>query len=157
VIIEGSPPGGRESRALSTTKQTLRQPTVRQRLHHPRLWEELARVLSTEEDFILSSATGRFPMRTTKQLSITLPIEMAELVALKVQQGQYASESEVLRDGVMALFAPDEAIENWLRTEVAAAYDALPADPSQRVSSADLRRTLAEAAARLSSLSQSAA
>jgi Predicted transcriptional regulators containing the CopG/Arc/MetJ DNA-binding domain len=96
-------------------------------------------------------------MRATKQLSITLPIWMAELVTLKVQQGQYASESEVLRDGVRALFARDQAIENWLRTEVDAAYDALQADPSQRVSSADLRRTLAEAAARLKKLSQSAA
>jgi antitoxin ParD1/3/4 len=96
-------------------------------------------------------------MRTTKQLSITLPIEMAELVTLKVQQGQYASESEVLRDGVRALFARDEAIEQWLQTEVAAAYDALKADPSQRISSAALRRRLAEAAASLEGQDQSAA
>ncbi|MFA5976547.1 MAG: type II toxin-antitoxin system ParD family antitoxin [Elusimicrobiota bacterium] len=88
-------------------------------------------------------------MRTTKQLSITLPIEMAELVTLKVQQGQYATESEVLRDGVRALFARDEAIERWLQTEVAGAYDALQADPSQGVSSAELRQSLAEATARL--------
>lgn len=88
-------------------------------------------------------------MRTTKQLSITLPIEMAELVTLKVQQGQYATESEVLRDGVRALFARDEAIEHWLRTEVADAYDALQADPSRGVSSAELRQHLAEARASL--------
>jgi len=93
-------------------------------------------------------------MRTTKQLSITLPNEMAELVTLKVQQSQYATESEVSREGVRALFARDEAIENWLRTEVVAAYDALQADPSQRASSTDLRRSLAEAAARLGRRSQ---
>jgi putative addiction module CopG family antidote len=96
-------------------------------------------------------------MRTTKQLSITLPIEMADLVTLKVQQGQYASESEVLRDGVRALFARDEAIEQWLQTEVAAAYDALKADPSQRVSSADLRRSLEQAASRLEGRGKGAA
>lgn len=42
------------------------------------------------------------------------------------------------------LFARDEATEQWLQTEVAAAYDVLKADPSQRVSSADLRRSLGE-------------
>lgn len=96
-------------------------------------------------------------MRTTKQLSITLPIEMAELVTLKVQQGQYATESEVLRDGLRALFARDEAIERWLQTEVAEAYDALQADPSQRVSSAKLRQSLVEATSRLDRRNQNVA
>jgi Arc/MetJ-type ribon-helix-helix transcriptional regulator len=88
-------------------------------------------------------------MRTTKQLSITLPIEMADLVTLKGQKGQHASESQVLRDGVCALFTRDEAIEQWLQTEVAAAYDALKANPSQRVSSVDLRRSMGEVVGRL--------
>ena len=33
-------------------------------------------------------------MRSTRQLSITLPNEMAEMVRAKVESGEYASESE---------------------------------------------------------------
>ena len=38
-------------------------------------------------------------MRTTQQFSITLPNEMANVVKAKVQAGEYATESEVIRDG----------------------------------------------------------
>ena len=47
--------------------------------------------------------------RTTQQFSITLPNDMAELVRAKVAAGEYATESEVLRDGVRALMARDRA------------------------------------------------
>ena len=83
-------------------------------------------------------------MRTTKQLSITLPTHMAEELKERVASGAYASESEVVRDGLRALFAREEAIETWLRTEVAAAYDELRADPSRAISSHELRAHLAE-------------
>lgn len=81
-------------------------------------------------------------MRTTRQLSITLPNEMADTLAERVRSGQYASESEVIRDGLRALFARDAAVETWLRDEVASAYDSLIADPSRGVTSADLRERL---------------
>ncbi|MCO5221390.1 MAG: type II toxin-antitoxin system ParD family antitoxin [Thermomicrobiales bacterium] len=81
-------------------------------------------------------------MRTTKQLSITLPNNMAEALKERVASGVYASESEVVRDGLRALFAREEAIETWLRTEVAAAYDELRADPSQAISSDEMRAYL---------------
>jgi Arc/MetJ-type ribon-helix-helix transcriptional regulator len=42
-------------------------------------------------------------MRTTQQLSITLPNDMADVVKTKVKTGEYASESEVIRDGLRAL------------------------------------------------------
>ena len=76
-------------------------------------------------------------MRSTKQLSVTLPIEMAKEVAHKVATGEYASESEVIRDGLRALQARDKAIEHWLNGEVAATYDRMKADPSRARSSAD--------------------
>ena len=38
-------------------------------------------------------------MRTTQQFSITLTNEMAEAVKSKVAAGEYATESEVIRDG----------------------------------------------------------
>jgi antitoxin ParD1/3/4 len=66
----------------------------------------------------------RYPMRTTQSLSITLPFEMAQMVKSKVSSGEYATESEVIRDGLRTLAARDAAVEKWLIEEVAPAYDA---------------------------------
>lgn len=82
-------------------------------------------------------------MRTTRQLSITLPNDMADALRERVRSGQYASESEVIRDGLRALFARDQAVGTWLREEVAAAYDALIADPNDVASADDVRAHLA--------------
>lgn len=72
-------------------------------------------------------------MRSTQQFSITLPNEMAEAVRAKVAAGEYATESEVIRDGLRVLLARDRAVEDWLRKDVAAAYDKLKAHPSHAV------------------------
>lgn len=72
-------------------------------------------------------------MRTTQQFSITLPNEMAAVVKAKVEAGEYATESEVIRDGLRALMARDRAVESWLREQVAPAYDSLKTDPSRVV------------------------
>jgi len=82
-------------------------------------------------------------MRSTQQFSITLPNEMAEAVRAKVAAGEYATESEVIRDGLRALLARDRAVEDWLRGDVAAAYDALKAEPSRAVSVDRVRARLA--------------
>lgn len=82
-------------------------------------------------------------MRTTQQMSITLPNDMADIIKTKVQGGEYASESEVIRDGVRALLARDRAIEAWLHHRVGSAYDALKADPSRAISAGQIRHRLA--------------
>lgn len=82
-------------------------------------------------------------MRTTQQLSITLPNEMANAVKAKVQAGEYATESEVIRDGLRALLARDRAVENWLHTQVGPVYDSLKADPSRAVTAGHVRARLA--------------
>lgn len=87
-------------------------------------------------------------MRTTQQLSITLPNDMADVVKAKVRAGEYATESEVIRDGLRTLLARDRAIESWLRDQVGPAYDALKADPSQAVSADQVRTRLAAEYAR---------
>lgn len=81
-------------------------------------------------------------MRTTQQFSITLPNEMAEAVKSKVAAGEYATESEVIRDGLRALLARDRAVENWLHEQVGPAYDALKADPSRAVTIDEVRASL---------------
>ena len=88
-------------------------------------------------------------MRTTEQFSITLPIEMAEAVREKVASGLYASDSEVMRAGMRALLAQDEAVERWLRTEVVAALAEHDADPSKAIPADQvMERIRARAAAR---------
>ena len=82
-------------------------------------------------------------MRTTPQLSITLPLDMADVVKAKVRTGEYATESEVIRDGLRALLARDRAVESWLNHQVGPAYDALKADPARAVTVDQVRARLA--------------
>lgn len=89
-------------------------------------------------------------MRSTQQFSITLPNEMADTVRAKVASGEYATESEVIRDGLRTLMARDQAVEAWLRKEVAAAYDALKAVRSRAVPASKVRARLAAAHRRAS-------
>lgn len=64
-------------------------------------------------------------MRSTQSLSITLPHEMAQMVKDKVASGEYATESEVIRDGLRTLAARDAAVEKWLMDEVVPTIQAL--------------------------------
>lgn len=76
-------------------------------------------------------------MRTTQSLSITLPHEMAQMVKAKVSSGEYATESEVIRDGLRTLAARDAAVERWLREEVVPTYDAVLSDPGSTVEASE--------------------
>jgi len=78
----------------------------------------------------------------------TLPNEMADAVKAKVAGGEYAIESEVIREGLRALLARDQAIEQWLQTEVANAYDKLKSDPTRALTPKQLRASLAKTRAR---------
>jgi putative addiction module CopG family antidote len=82
-------------------------------------------------------------MRTAQQMSITLPNEMADAIRTKVRAGEYATESEVIREGLRALLNRDRAIENWLQNQVVETYDALKADPSRAVTIDQVRARLA--------------
>ena len=88
-------------------------------------------------------------MRTTQQLSITLPNEMAEAIKTKVRSGEYATESEVIREGLRALLYRDRAIESWLQNEVGVAYDALKSNPSRAVTADQVRERLASENAKM--------
>ena len=82
-------------------------------------------------------------MRSTQQFSITLPNEMANAVKSKVEAGEYATESEVIRDGLRALMARDRAVENWLQKQVGPAFDSIKSDPSRAVTVKQVRAKLA--------------
>lgn len=82
-------------------------------------------------------------MRSTQQFSITLPNEMADLVRAKVAAGEYATESEMIREGLRALMAQERAVESWLREKVGPAYDSLKEDPSRAIELKSVRARLA--------------
>ena len=82
-------------------------------------------------------------MRATRQLSITLSLDMADVVTAKARTGEYATESEVIRGALPALLARDRAVESWLRHQVGPAYDALKADPARAVTADQVRTRLA--------------
>lgn len=70
-------------------------------------------------------------MRTTQQFSVTLTNEMAEMVRARVASGAYASESEVIREGLRALNERDKVVEEWLANTAAPALDALRKDSTR--------------------------
>ncbi len=75
-------------------------------------------------------------MSHIERRTISLPAEHAAFVDAKVASGDYASASEVVRAGLRALQERDAAVERWLREDVAAAYDAMKADPSRGIPAA---------------------
>lgn len=81
-------------------------------------------------------------MRSTQQFSVTLPIEMAAQIKARVASGEYASESEVIRDGLRALHAREKAVEDWLRNDIAPVYDAMKGDPARARSLDDVKASL---------------
>jgi antitoxin ParD1/3/4 len=72
-------------------------------------------------------------MPATAKRTVSLPEEHAAFLDAKVKTGEYASVSEVVRASIRALQERDEAVEHWLRTEVAPVYDAMKADPSRGI------------------------
>jgi putative addiction module CopG family antidote len=77
-------------------------------------------------------------MRNTQPISVTLPHDMAAMVKAKVTSGAYATESEVIRDGLRLLLARDAVVEKWLHGEVAKSYDEFSADPSIGIPAGDV-------------------
>ena len=73
---------------------------------------------------------------------------MADALKARVAGGEYATESEVIFEGLRALIAQDQAIERWLHIEVAAVYHELKADPSRTLTPDQVRVSLVQARSR---------
>jgi antitoxin ParD1/3/4 len=72
-------------------------------------------------------------MSQIEKRTISLPAEHSAYVDHKVASGAYASASEVVRAGLRALQERDDAVERWLREDVAKAYDAMKADSKRGI------------------------
>jgi Arc/MetJ-type ribon-helix-helix transcriptional regulator len=64
------------------------------------------------------------------------------LVRAKVASDEYASESEVIREGLSGLGARERALEDWLHQQAAPAYDAYRADPSRGLFLEEVRASI---------------
>lgn len=87
-------------------------------------------------------------MSTIQKRTFSLSEEQSHFIDDQVARGGYASASEVIRAGVRALQERDEAVERWLREEVAQTYDAMKADPSRAIPAEEMFSQLREHAAR---------
>jgi len=64
------------------------------------------------------------------------------MIKAKVASGEYATESEVIRDGLRTLQARDAAVESWLRDEVAKSYDEYQANPGVGIPAEEIMTSL---------------
>jgi antitoxin ParD1/3/4 len=72
-------------------------------------------------------------MSAPDKRTFSLSAQQSEYIDSLVASGAYASASEVIRAGLRALRERDDAVERWLREEVAPVYDAMEADPSRGI------------------------
>lgn len=70
-------------------------------------------------------------MTATRAFNITLPVEIADMMQAKISAGEYANESEVVRDGLLTLVQNNIAIERWLLDDVLPAIEELDRDAGQ--------------------------
>ncbi len=77
-------------------------------------------------------------MRATRQMSVTLPYAMADAIRARVRSGEYASESEVIREGMRALAEREKAIKDWLYASAGPIGD----ETAQLISVRHARRSL---------------
>ena len=81
-------------------------------------------------------------MSAIAKRTVSLPEEQSAFIDAKVAAGDYTSASEVVRAGLRALKAQDEAVERWLREDVAPTYDAMAADPGRAIPADEVRASL---------------
>jgi antitoxin ParD1/3/4 len=67
---------------------------------------------------------------------------MAAIVEEKVASGEYASDSEVIRDGLRALIARDRAVERWLNDVVVPTYDRVMSGQEKTLTASEIRERL---------------
>ncbi len=82
-------------------------------------------------------------MADSHHLSVTLPDDLADQIRAKVASGRFASESDVVIEALRTLEDREQTLEQWLRTEVVQAYDAMAADPARGLSLDEVRASLA--------------
>ncbi len=68
-------------------------------------------------------------MSRHETVTVTLPQDLLDLIRSKVDSGADADESQVVSEGLRLLASNEDALEDWLRDEVAPTYDRAMAEP----------------------------
>lgn len=84
-------------------------------------------------------------MNEPGRISINISDDLAEAVRAHVASGRFESDSEVVRAGLELLDEQDQSLEDWLRMEVADAYDDWKANPSGGLTVDEVRSRLDQA------------
>jgi antitoxin ParD1/3/4 len=77
------------------------------------------------------------------QLNVTLPDHMIDLVKRKVSSGEYATESDVVRESLDLLEDHEKSLEQWLSEVVGPANDAMHTNRERGLSLDELKKELA--------------
>lgn len=72
-------------------------------------------------------------MAPTEKRAFDLPPEQSDYIDHLVKSGTYASANDVIRSGPRALQDQEEAVERWLREDVAPVYDAMKENPERAI------------------------
>jgi antitoxin ParD1/3/4 len=95
---------------------------------------------------MVDAGIGMVYIQFMQKLTVTLPDEIAEMVRRRVDSGEYANESDVIRDALQTIEDDPmrgREIEEWLKTVAVPALDAITADPSLGRSVEQVRASLA--------------
>jgi antitoxin ParD1/3/4 len=88
---------------------------------------------------------GEAPMVETLTLTLNLSPETRAFIRRKIEQGEFASESELVAESVAAMREVAEELERWEQENVIAAHDEYRNNPRTAVSSSQLQSDLAQA------------
>ena len=83
-------------------------------------------------------------MNKPERLDIELPPDLAEAVRARVASGDYASASEMVREGLELLADRERAIDPAIGAELASGFDSWKAAPADVRSIADVREQFRE-------------
>jgi len=83
-------------------------------------------------------------MEATRRLEIELPEDVADGVRARVESGEFASESDVVRAGLELLEEQGEVSDPETDAQLAAGYDAWKANPTALYSMDDVDEHLRE-------------
>jgi antitoxin ParD1/3/4 len=81
-------------------------------------------------------------MAAASKRTISLPVETADYIDAKVASGEYASASEVVRDGLRILQERERVLEKWLLEQVVPAAIAHEKQPEEAMSAENLRQLI---------------
>ena len=68
-----------------------------------------------------------------RSVTITLSDDMARAIDAKIVAGEFATASDILREGLETLLAGDATLEGWLRSDIVASCREMAADPSRGI------------------------